>query len=499
MTRKILFSLIILLIAFPLVAQKGAASADLPDTTSADLTMANRVQIAMSNPDYMVTAGDIYGLGFLVGTSQMEYKIIVDSSYKVRVANLAVIDAAGKSYLTLKRQVEDIVSKNYPMSGVQFTLVTPAVFNVIVKGEVVQTTEKSAWALSRLSSVIENNMTNYSSIRDITVTSSSGVSKHYDLYSAIRNGDIAQNPYLRPGDVVTIRKMYKKVSIKGAVRRPGTYELLEGESLKDLIDVYADGFNERADPNRISVTRIKDGAEKTGSVMYLDNPLRISNFVLNSFDTVSVDTLDASRPVMYMEGAIGKRDDLLEESDTEIEGSTRITVFFDYDENYVFFIRSRKAYFNSAIADLQNAYIIRGEQLIPFDLSKALYDSSFTTDLTVEPYDLLRVPVKQFFVSVAGSVKNPGRYPYIPNKTFDYYVGLAGGFNKIENKRNSVEIIDGEGNKLNKKSEITPETTITAEANSFLFYFNQYAPVVTTILTAISTSLSIMAVCGVFN
>ena len=288
MKKQLITSISVLFCSFSLMAQSlslsslakasgnssGNAETNLMMNAAVD-SVANRVQLAMSNSDYLVTAGDIYGLGFIVGSSPMEYKIIVDSSYKVRVANLAVIDAAGKSYLTLKRQVEDIVSKNYPMSGVQFTLVTPAVFNVIVKGEVVQTSEQSAWALSRLSSVIADNLTNYSSIRDITVTSSAGVSKHYDLYAALRDGDVAQNPYLRPGDVITIRKVHKKVTINGSVRRPGTYELLEGEMLKELIDDYAGGFTEYADTSRISVTRIVNGSEKTGSVFYIENPLKL--------------------------------------------------------------------------------------------------------------------------------------------------------------------------------------------------------------------------------
>ena len=512
MKKQLITTISVLFCSFSLMAQSlslsslakasgnssGNAETNLMMNAAVD-SVANRVQLAMSNSDYLVTAGDIYGLGFIVGSSPMEYKIIVDSSYKVRVANLAVIDAAGKSYLTLKRQVEDIVSKNYPMSGVQFTLVTPAVFNVIVKGEVVQTSEQSAWALSRLSSVIADNLTNYSSIRDITVTSSAGVSKHYDLYAALRDGDVAQNPYLRPGDVITIRKVHKKVTINGSVRRPGTYELLEGEMLKELIDDYAGGFTEYADTSRISVTRIVNGSEKTGSVFYIENPLKLSNYALNSFDSIYVNTLSQSRPVMFMEGAVMKQKNPLDDAITEVEGATRVTVSFDYDENYAYFIRARKSYFESAIADLQNAFIVRGEEIIPFDISKALYDSSFTTDLMVEPNDLLRVPMKQFFVSVSGSVNLPGRYPYIPNKTYDYYIGLAGGFNKTMNSHKAVEIIDADGNKLNKNSEITPETTITAETNSFLFYFNQYAPVVTTVLTIISTTLSIMAVTGVFS
>ena len=93
-------------------------------------------QVAISNPDYMVTSGDIYNLAFVAGTTPVSYSILVDSSYKIKVANLATLDATGKSYITLKRQVEEIVSKNYPMSAVQFVLTQPSSFTVVVKGEV---------------------------------------------------------------------------------------------------------------------------------------------------------------------------------------------------------------------------------------------------------------------------------------------------------------------------------------------------------------------------
>ena len=94
---------------------------------SSQFDFIGNVQMAMSNPNYMVTAGDVYNLSFVAGTTPVTYPISVDSSYKIRVANLAIIDASGKTYLELKRQVEDIVIKNYPMSGVQFVLVSPAI------------------------------------------------------------------------------------------------------------------------------------------------------------------------------------------------------------------------------------------------------------------------------------------------------------------------------------------------------------------------------------
>ena len=123
-----------------------------------------------------------------------------------------------------------------------------------------------------------------------------------------------------------------------------------------------------------------------------------------------------------------------------------------------------------------------------------LYDKSYYSELTVEPDDILRIPFKQYFVSVAGAVHNPGRYPYIPDRTYDYYVGLAGGFIKEKNSFDSVDIVDINGHKLKKSDYITPETTITADFNSAFYKFNQWSGVLLTVLSLLTTSLSAWAV-----
>ena len=92
-----------------------------------------------------------------------------------------------------------------------------------------------------------------------------------------------------------------------------------------------------------------------------------------------------------------------------------------------------------------------------------------------------------------GTVVAPGRYPYIPGRDWDYYVALAGGFIPERNSRQSIDIIDMNGNKLKKTSRIDPETIITARSNSFSYNFNQNAPMIQTTLTIISTALAIVS------
>jgi hypothetical protein len=54
-----------------------------------------------------------------------------------------------------------------------------------------------------------------------------------------------------------------------------------------------------------------------------------------------------------------------------------------------------------------------------------------------------------------------------------------------------VTIRDLEGQRLKKEEMITPEAIITAETNAGLYYFNQYAPVIMTFLSLVSTFVSV--------
>jgi protein involved in polysaccharide export with SLBB domain len=82
--------------------------------------------------------------------------------------------------------------------------------------------------MARLSALLGGSFTAYSSTRDITVTSVSRQSATYDLFRAQRDGDLSQDPYLRPEDVVRINRIERVVSIEGAVERSGSYQLLPG-------------------------------------------------------------------------------------------------------------------------------------------------------------------------------------------------------------------------------------------------------------------------------
>jgi protein involved in polysaccharide export with SLBB domain len=466
--------------AFPQVSQEIESADDL----SADTL------VALSSPDYRVTPGDVYTLAYAAGTTPVTFRIIVDSSYRVQIANLGLINAAGKTYRQLKREAEAIVSNNYPLSGAQLVLTQPGYFRVYLAGEVTEATTRTAWALVRLSSLLGDCLTAYSSIRDITITSAAGQSATYDLFKAQRGGDLSQDPYLRPEDVVRINRIDRVVAIEGAVERPGSYQLLPGEHLRDLVERYASNLTPIADPSRMELVRRLEPETDSGSgdKLYLSGRNIAENFPLRHLDVVTVPSITDLMPVMFVEGAVLGGASAL--ATAESNAANRLTVRFNRGENYASLVQRNQGWF-TAISDTRNAYIIREEERIPLNINPMLYDSSYRSQHFVERNDTLIVPFRQYFVTVAGAVALPGRYPYIPDRSWEYYVALAGGFEKERNSREAVVIKDMSGKTMKKGDPITPETTITAQTNAGLYYFNQYAPMVTTFLSIITTFISV--------
>ena len=398
--------------------------------------------------------------------------------------------------MNLEEMIEDETFMSQYYVQRDDTLVVPFqqhFVNVLINGEVTSVREEAAWPLRRLSTIIGDNLTAYSSTRNVMVTSVDGIISYYDLFKASRDGDLSQNPYIRAGETITVQRVERKVTISGSVERPGTYQLLAGENIKELIEYYGHGLTEMADTSRIELLRVLNGQADAGEKIYLNQQNVDEDYELMNYDSISIGSFFALKPVMFVEGAIAAKEG------TALEAADRIPVQFENKTNYAYLVRSHASWFTSAASDTKNAFVIRKDQIIPVDIDKMLYDKSYYSELTVEPDDILRIPFKQYFVSVAGAVHNPGRYPYIPDRTYDYYVGLAGGFIKEKNSFDSVDIVDINGHKLKKSEYITPETTITADFNSAFYKFNQWSGVLLTVLSLLTTSLSAWAVIRTMN
>lgn len=475
--KKIFLSVLCL---FTLMASVFAA--DSGASIEANTSSAQQV---MASSDYLVTAGDIYTL-VIQGSS---FSVTIDASYRLRIGNLGIINVKGMTFQELKNRVETIVNNNYPTGNVQFYITNPASFSVLLVGEVIKTGNVETWSLGHLSEILNGRITEYASRRNVKVISSEGEEKVYDLFRAERFGEMDQDPYMHPGDKVVVSKYERQVTINGAVRRPGTYYLLENEQLNDLINVYADGFTDEADKTQVSLRRFVGGKEVWSSRL-LEEADVLGDMNLVSKDIIAVGAITNTRAVFYIEGAINAG------TATSPTGMSRRFLEYESGQNYATVVRENKDWFTNNSADLENAYIRRAAKTeegkaqddIKVNLKNILYGTGFYEDLYVEPDDTLYIPFIQYYVLVNGAVNATGRYPYQADKDWRYYINLANGFNLDQNLFSAVTIKDKNGKRLSKKSKIPPEATITASRNSPAGGW--LVPLLLAIMSFITTSLA---------
>ena len=202
------------------------------------------------------------------------------------------------------------------------------------------------------------------------------------------------------------------------------------------------------------------------------------DYDLCDYDAVSIASVLRLKPIIFMEGAVRQV-----EADSAAEvvdeaASRKTVVSFTLGEDYGDIVRRVSSFFSSQ-SDTGKAYIIRGSEVLPLNIEDLIYNRIEKAGITAEPFDTVIVPFRLYYVTVAGAVNAPGRFPYVPDRTWEYY----------QNGMEAISIQGPDGVKLSKKDVILPETTITAERNGFLYNFNRFAVPVTTLLSITSTIL----------
>jgi polysaccharide export outer membrane protein len=98
-----------------------------------------------------------------------------------------------------------------------------------------------------------------------------------------------------------------------------------------------------------------------------------------------------------------------------------------------------------ATADLESAFVLRGEQRIGINLQKMLQRGDTAQNLKLQPGDTVVVPNADAFY-VQGEVKTPGQVKYASDLTIVTAIAAAGGFTPLASPRR-VTVLRGDGPK----------------------------------------------------
>ena len=154
------------------------------------------------------------------------------------------------------------------------------------------------YTLSSLSSITHalfaaGGISDIGSLRNIQLKRSGKLVTKLDLYDLLIHGDSANDLMLQSGDVVFIPPVEKRVTVKGLVRRPAIYELNEGETFKNVLNM-AGGALPSAYLKYTELKRYSDNSYRIGINLDLTDK-KVSNQKVFSGDEIYIKETDYIR------------------------------------------------------------------------------------------------------------------------------------------------------------------------------------------------------------
>src|SRR6266576_976635 len=226
-------------------------------------------------PDYHLGPRDVLVL-ILTGDVELAYTlqvtregfVFIPQVGQVFVSNLTLDQLRDVLYARLGRVYSGIKRGANATTRFNISVANVRVNQIFVVGEVAQ---PGAYQISSLGTVLTalyaaGGVTERANLRTVEVRRLGKSIATLDLYDYLLRGDTRNDVRLETGDVVFVGVHGRRVEMKGAVRRPATYELKPGETLANLL-VAAGGFKPDASLRRVVIERIlpqpERGAEAT--------------------------------------------------------------------------------------------------------------------------------------------------------------------------------------------------------------------------------------------
>ena len=241
-------------------------------------------------PDtYVMGEGDEVHIS-IFGSSQTEIHQRIGADGSIQPAHSSKIFLKGMTLEQARQAIRNKLATSYSFRPDQIavTITTARTIMVNIYGEV---GVQGGFTLSALNSAFNalaaaGGPSKIGSVRNVQM-SRSGKTSRLDLYKYMTEPDANVHYDLQNGDVLFVPVADMIVTIEGAVNRPMRYEMVPGETVKDLIR-YAGGLTYNVYPDYLQIERYENGEVKYLEYE-LDNVLAGSQWIdLKNGDIVRV-------------------------------------------------------------------------------------------------------------------------------------------------------------------------------------------------------------------
>lgn len=496
-------------------AAQSAAAGRTEGTGDWNAEAEERLQLAISSIDYPVTPGDIYQLTYRESAGTiLQRQFQVDGVSVVDMGVFGRIDAAGMTFFDLKQRVEEMIARNYTYSQPSFSILSPGVFRVAVRDGTSRVYYETAWGLTRLSEIVARVESSGFSLRNVERVSRNGRSERFDLLKAAISEQESADPFVRSGDMVILHSAERIVELRGEVRRPGRFELLDGENFQDLVDIFGGGFSSRADTERLRLHRTSETGEFTE---YLNvEKLMNEDAELRDGDIIEIGDKTTRRAFVWFVGAVSAPFEVNALTGAAAAPGTGAAAgaaagaaerqirngrfAHDIREGVKLsdVLQDIRPYILST-ANLGAALLTQPDnsQSKSMDLQPLLAGTDLSKDIVVPPGSVIFIPELRSTISVSGAVILPGLVAYHPGAPAEYYLGLCGGINPERNTNGDLTVYDSYGKQRSKDDPIMPGDSIFVKNNSFGYNLERtvsiWLPIISMVITLTTFGMTVVA------
>lgn len=358
---------------------------------------------------------DVYGF------SEKTTKLKINTEGQVRIPNIGPVNLSGLTIEEAKIKLQQRLLPIYPGLGtgktsLQLSLGQIRTIRVILIGEI---RTPGTYSLSSLSTIanalyLSGGPSHNGSFRKISLYRAGKKLVQFDLYDFLLRADLSNNLLLKDADIIKVEPYSIRVTINGAVKKPGIYECIEGECLYDLVHMYAGGLSDDANKQRISIRRVGDSTRHLLDVPYE----QLKTERLKSSDVITIgNILNKYDNQVKAGGALYFPGSYALEKNSELRSLLGNALL------------KENAFKGRALLYRLNEH---GEStIIPVNVEDVLHQRY---NLLLQKEDSLHVFAKAELeeaatVSITGEVNKPGQYVYRSGMQVEDLILLGGGLN----------------------------------------------------------------------
>ncbi|TKK68032.1 capsule biosynthesis protein [Ilyomonas limi] len=378
----------------------------------------------------------------------------------ISIPNVGVVYVAGLTFEEASQRIKDKLAANgysnirTGLTKVNITLGDIRSIHVTLIGEVKR---PGTYTLPSLATVFNalyasGGPNNRGSFRNIEVIRNNRVVDTLDVYAFLSKGDLSSNILLADQDIIRIPIYTRRVTLKGAFKRPAIFEVASGETLQDVMN-YAGGFSDSAATAFISDVQITGTGRRIVDIPNSD----YATFVPQNADVYTADTVqDRYENRVQVTGAVFAPGNYawhpgmtLKELFEKARGIK--------EEAYLKqgFIRRLQSDYTPMAVDFNVADVLAGRSNV------VLQREDIVTILS--NFDLR----ENFNVTVDGAVAKPGNIPFIDSLTLQDAILQAGGLTIGADKKIEISRRVKNTNPFDKNAPISQTIEVVYDSSFF--------------------------------